>query len=193
MKKIMMICLMVFMAASAQAACDGDLIENGDFEDGTTGITTDYTYVSPPGPVHPQKRYTIHTDPCDSHGDWTVSYGDHTTGTGNMMIVNSATGPDNTVWQQTVAVTTHTVYNLTYWQFTSFCFYLYIIRETHHTVTTLTGTEAPNGRGNPKTGLVVFKPLFLILIANELEPITPLPLIPWGHYYITAFAVISDR
>lgn len=77
------------------------LITNGDFEAGNTGFTTDYTYVAPgAGALVPQGVYTVHTDPNFSHGSF-VSMGDHTTGSGNMMILNGMAG-DTEVWEQTV-------------------------------------------------------------------------------------------
>jgi hypothetical protein len=93
-----------------------NIIINGDFELGYSGIDTDYIYIAaPPGTVHPQQTYTVHTDPSECHSGWTVSYGDHTSGTGNMMIVNAAIVPDQVVWQQTVTVTPSTDYEVSYW------------------------------------------------------------------------------
>ncbi len=100
----------------------GDLrankIVNGDFELGFSGIDTDYVYIDievPPGTVYNAQEYTVHTDPSECHPFWTVSYGDHTSGTGNMMIVNAAIVPDQVVWQQTVTVTPGTDYDVSYW------------------------------------------------------------------------------
>ena len=93
-----------------------NLIYNGDFEFGVAGFSTDYTYVAaPPDTVYDPQEYTIHTDPSQCHPSWTVSYKDHTSGAGNMMIVNAATAADQTVWAQTVTVTPGTDYDFSYW------------------------------------------------------------------------------
>ena len=69
-------------------------IPNGNFELGNTAFTSAYTFHDPyPGANAPgeglwdEGTYGIGTDPFNYHSLWT-SFGDHTTGTGNMMIVN---------------------------------------------------------------------------------------------------------
>ena len=127
MKKIMIFAMatVLLLVASAQAQCPGNLVTNGDFEDGTTGITTDYTYVAPPynNTIIPyslwdEGTYTVGPNPYDTHGSWT-SYGDHTTGTGDMLIVNAYTPigdpPYAVIWQQDVTVTPGYPYTFTYW------------------------------------------------------------------------------
>ena len=89
-------------------------VTNGDFELGNTGFVTDYVYVAPPGYLHPDQRYTVHTDPHEVHSGFT-SYGDHTSGSGNMLIVNAATAENQTVWEQTIAVTAGVDYIFSYW------------------------------------------------------------------------------
>ena len=106
--------LTLLVSLAATSAAFGNLVQNGDFEVGNTGFTTDYVYVAPLGAVHPQQKYTVHTDPADVHSGW-VSYGDHTSGTGNMLIANGATVADQTVWQQTVSVNPNTIYVFSYW------------------------------------------------------------------------------
>jgi len=101
------------------AGLRANMITNGDFEAGLLGIVTDYTYIAPTGTVHPQQRYTVYTSPKSVHSSW-ADYGDHTTGTGNMMIVNAATVADQTVWEQTVTVTSNTDYIFTYWLSSSY-------------------------------------------------------------------------
>ena len=100
-----------------------NLISNGDFEAGLLGIVTNYTYNGSHSPFSPnwikEQEYTVYTNPNLVHQYW-VSYGDHTTGTGNMMIVNAATAADQTVWEQTVTVTPDTDYIFTYWLSSSY-------------------------------------------------------------------------
>lgn len=101
------------------ASLNANMIYNGDFEFGVAGFSTDYTYIIPPGSVHNPQEYTVYTSPRLVHSSW-ADYGDHTTGTGNMMIVNAATAADQTVWEQTVTVTTNTDYIFTYWLSSSY-------------------------------------------------------------------------
>jgi hypothetical protein len=111
MKKIMMFCLMALLVTSVQAQCPDNLVTNGDFEDGITGITTDYTYVAPPYnnttipySLWDEGTYTVGPNPYDTHDSW-ESMTDHS-GSGDMLIVNAYTpSGGETIWQQDVTVT----------------------------------------------------------------------------------------
>jgi hypothetical protein len=74
-------------------------IVNGDFEAGHTGFSSDYTYVSPglTNGLWPEGTYTVDTNPVNNHSLW-ASFGDHTTGTGQMLIANGATTAGLNVW-----------------------------------------------------------------------------------------------
>lgn len=82
-------------------------IPNGNFESGNTGFTSAYTYYSvpatpdsgygPPPGLYDERTYGVGTDPSDYHISWS-SFGDHTSGSGNMMIVNGSTTVGNQVW-----------------------------------------------------------------------------------------------
>ncbi len=109
------------------SAISANLIWNGDFEQGDCEFVTDYAYVSPPPDPRPDPsspyylsldgQYTVYTDPNAVHSRFAL-YGDHTSGAGNMLIVNGASdrnSPDvYVVWQQTVPVTPNADYVLTY-------------------------------------------------------------------------------
>jgi hypothetical protein len=89
----------------------GGLIVNGDFELGNVGFTTQYTYtddLTTPGTI------VVDRDP-KAHNFFALSYGDHTTGHGKMLIANGAAVEDVTIWQQTVSVTPNTNYVFCYW------------------------------------------------------------------------------
>ena len=88
-----------------------NLIVNGDFEEGNTGFTTEYGYS--PGDLLLGDRYAVDTDPSNVHPA-PPSYGDHTSGTGYMMIVNGSPHR-HVVWEQSVSVTPNTDYILSYW------------------------------------------------------------------------------
>jgi hypothetical protein len=101
----------ILFLGSAGAAQAANIIVNGDFETGNIGFSSDYQYLSPSlGEGH----YAIGTNPNSVHSLF-ASFGDHTTGTGNMMIVNGSTLPNQTVWQQTIDVSPNTEYNFAAW------------------------------------------------------------------------------
>jgi hypothetical protein len=90
-----------------------NLVINGDFENGNTGFTTAYAF----GNVRAAGTYVIGTNPSVAPGaypDW-CNYADHTTGTGNMMIVNGGPSATMTVWEQVVTVNPSTDYTFSYW------------------------------------------------------------------------------
>ncbi|HNR18199.1 MAG TPA: gliding motility-associated C-terminal domain-containing protein [Chitinophagaceae bacterium] len=88
-----------------------NLIQNGDFSAGNTGFTSQYFYTSNNttdaeyfvGPS-PQAWYFAH-HPCT----------DHTTGNGNMLLVNGSATPNLEVWRTTVSVTPNTNYSFSVW------------------------------------------------------------------------------
>ena len=97
------------------AAIGENLIFNGNFEQGNTGFNTGYTYTdTQPKGLFPGGYYAIGVDPSLYHTG-TVSYGDHTSGYGNMMIVNGHTEPGVTLWEQTVAISPNTDYEFSLW------------------------------------------------------------------------------
>ncbi|MGO8932084.1 MAG: hypothetical protein ACLPLZ_07340 [Terracidiphilus sp.] len=103
--------LAVALAVGAQTS--PNLVINGDFENGNTGFTSGYTLgdVSNPG------FYAIGANPSTAtgaFGDW-CNCGDHTSGTGKMMIVNGGGDATVPVWEETVAVTPSTGYTFSYW------------------------------------------------------------------------------
>ncbi len=89
-----------------------NLVDNGDFEGGNSGFTSDYTYS--PGNLVPEGLYDVLTNPQDDHAGF-APCNDHTSGSGNMMVVNGAGTPNQNVWCQTVNVTPNTQYVLSAW------------------------------------------------------------------------------
>ena len=90
-----------------------NLVVNGDFSAGNVGFTSSYTYVTGPGSLVPEGVYTITTDPFLEHPG-AVSFGDHTTGTGEMMAINGA-GTPISVWCETIPVIPNTNYDFSAW------------------------------------------------------------------------------
>ena len=89
-----------------------NLVSNSDFEQGNSGFTSDYSYS--PGNLIPEGLYDVLDDPQDDHPGF-ASCNDHTSGSGNMMVVNGAGSPNQDVWCQTVPVTPNTQYVLSAW------------------------------------------------------------------------------
>lgn len=90
-----------------------NLITNGDFSQGNTGFTSDYIYAAT---YTAEGQYFIGSNPRA----WLAGYdncGDHTSLTGNMMIVNAvqAVGAQDTVWQKTIPVLPNTNYAFSTW------------------------------------------------------------------------------
>jgi len=91
-----------------------NLIANPDFELGNTGFNTDYTYCNSHDCLWPlgNNGYSIGTD-----ADYFLSAfsgQDHTSGSGNFMIVNGAQ-PSLIVWQQEIPVKPYTGYAFGVW------------------------------------------------------------------------------
>jgi hypothetical protein len=87
-------------------------IVNGRFERGNVGFTSDYQYRS--GNILLEGHYEVTTDPHLSN-QYYSSYGDHTTGSGLMMVLNGATVPNQVVWSETLEVTPNTPYRFAIW------------------------------------------------------------------------------
>ena len=90
-----------------------NLVVNGDFEQGNTGFASAYTYVTGYNSLWTAGVYTITTDPHNEHS-LASSFGDHTSGSGQMMAMNGASTPIN-VWCQSIKVTPNTNYAFSAW------------------------------------------------------------------------------
>ncbi|WP_127130652.1 PKD domain-containing protein [Pseudoflavitalea rhizosphaerae] len=88
-----------------------NLIGNGDFSAGNTGFTSQYTYAAN---GFPEGLYWIGNNPTNWHTGF-QSCGDHTSGNGNMMVVNGSPVLNMVVWEQTIAVTPNTNYAFSTW------------------------------------------------------------------------------
>lgn len=94
-----------------------ELVINGDFSAGNTGFSSDYTYVVDLPAVQnemvPEGTYTVITNPNLVHTGFSPCT-DHTSGSGNMMVVNGAANLQD-IWCQTVSVTPGALYNISAW------------------------------------------------------------------------------
>jgi hypothetical protein len=98
------------IAGSAQGAVN--LVTNGDFEAGNTGFGSDYLYNVP---TDGQAQYSITTNPRLVHPAFAI-FGDHTTGVGNMMVVNGSDSTTDRVWfQNGIGINANTTYFFSTW------------------------------------------------------------------------------
>lgn len=88
-----------------------NLVVNGDFSSGNTGFTSQYNYANP---NFTEGEYFVGTNP-QAWNRSLSSCGDHTSGSGNMMLVNGSPAPDVNVWKETIAVTPNTNYEFSTW------------------------------------------------------------------------------
>lgn len=88
-----------------------NIVFNGDFSAGNSGFSSDYSYVSN---NTTEGEYFVGNDPIG----WNNLSGactDHTTGNGNMMMINGSPTPNAIVWSQTVNVLPNTNYSFSLW------------------------------------------------------------------------------
>lgn len=85
-----------YTVTSGVASSTTNLVFNGNFSLGNTGFTTEYNQIANPNPFGVQSSYDIVTNP----NTWFTafsSFGDHTSGTGNMMVFDGSTDPTGTI------------------------------------------------------------------------------------------------
>ncbi|MGB3074148.1 MAG: hypothetical protein WBB36_02445, partial [Chitinophagales bacterium] len=89
------------------------IITNGDFSAGNTGFISDHNYCSTPGCLFAEGKYTVDVDASVYQSSFSGT--DHTTGTGNFLIVNGATTANSSPWCQTFPVDPNSFYEISYW------------------------------------------------------------------------------
>jgi hypothetical protein len=88
--------------AAAGSASAAELLTNGDFNAGNTGFSSGYAYSPPDGTgmnLWPEGTYDVTTNPNLDHPLF-ASFGDHTTGQGEMMVINGSGAPDTIIWSE---------------------------------------------------------------------------------------------
>ncbi|MEM6966226.1 MAG: hypothetical protein AAF573_15785, partial [Bacteroidota bacterium] len=96
-----------------------NVIVNGDFSEGNTGFATEYlhgpdTGGGPWGDLSDEGTYAITTNSNIVHSNF-ANCNDHTSGFGNMLVVNGSGVPNTEVWCQTVNVVANTSYEFSTW------------------------------------------------------------------------------
>ncbi len=87
---------------------------NGSFENGNTGFTSSYLFSPGPNGLWNEGTYAITDDASFNHNNFSCNQ-DHTSGSGNFMAVNGATGSNVVVWSQTINVNQNTEYEFSTW------------------------------------------------------------------------------
>ncbi|MBR4535094.1 MAG: gliding motility-associated C-terminal domain-containing protein [Bacteroidales bacterium] len=95
------------------AAVGNNLVVNGDFEQGNVSFGSAYNYIASTTYML-EGYYSVGPNARNFHTGF-YNWPDHTTGTGNYMIINGAETPNTNVWTQTVAVTPNTDYSFSTW------------------------------------------------------------------------------
>lgn len=101
--------------ATVRSRSSVNIIFNGDFSQGDVGFTSDYEYGTGGsfGPLSQEGQYVIEDNARDAHRRFAPCT-DHTTGTGNMMVVN-ASGSTENFWCQLVDVNAGASYDFSAW------------------------------------------------------------------------------
>ncbi len=107
-----------YTVSSAPAPGMENVIYNGDFSMGNTGFGTLYKYYPTNFGDTPQ-AYSVEDNPHDWDPKF-LNCGDHTTGNGNMLVVNGADNPiagsgSSLVWSQTVSLVGTKDYVFSFW------------------------------------------------------------------------------
>ena len=84
---------------------------NGDFEAGNLGFSSDYEFADF---NVAEGQFTVRSDPQNWNLEFAY-FGDHTTGAGQMLVVNGATAGDPAIWRQIVALDPNTPYCFQVW------------------------------------------------------------------------------
>lgn len=97
---------------------EGELVENGDFEQGNVGFTTQYsfavtTHTNEGKELYPEGTYRVGKNPRTYHPDF-LSISDHT-GDGQMLIGNGDPHRNRIVWEQSIYVKKDEIYAFSTW------------------------------------------------------------------------------
>lgn len=91
------------------------LVVNGDFSQGNTGFTSNYIYN--PTTIWNEGTYAVGPNPNTVHPNF-GTWGDHTTGTGNYLLVNGSTNSNQILWQQTLSLPPGVQVDISLWLLT---------------------------------------------------------------------------
>ncbi len=92
---------------------EAQMIVNGDFSAGNSGFSSQYVYTLNGTQTGPG-NYGLTSNPSTGFTNGYYSYGDHTTDSGMMLLVDGGT-PGTYVWGESIAVSPNTTYTFTGW------------------------------------------------------------------------------
>jgi gliding motility-associated-like protein len=98
---------------SGTSASGTNLVANGNFSAGNTSFSSAYSYCNSSNCLYPQSKYAIGVNANAFHNLFAGK--DHTTGTGNFMIVNGSGTPNTSTWCQTITVSPNSTYRFSTW------------------------------------------------------------------------------
>ncbi len=102
--------LAMFLACACNAQ---NLLTNGNFSGGNVGFSSGYTYVAS-GESSTPGTYGIRTNSQNFNPAYTLFH-DHTTGNGNMLLLDGSPGTTTIAWTETVSVMTNAQYDYSGW------------------------------------------------------------------------------
>ncbi|MBN8701710.1 MAG: gliding motility-associated C-terminal domain-containing protein [Bacteroidetes bacterium] len=92
-----------------------ELLINRSFTSGNTGFTSDYNYATfDMSNDLDETSIIVETDPDKVHSVWTALT-DHTTGNGNLLVVNGSSVSTNRFWIQNAILASNTNYSFSFW------------------------------------------------------------------------------
>jgi hypothetical protein len=94
-----------------------NLVINGDFEQGNTGFSSQYTYLVADGTQYtgPGNTYGLPKNPRSDFTNGYISFGDHTSGSGYMLLIDGNQGGVGQFWSETLNLQANTGYSFSYW------------------------------------------------------------------------------
>ncbi|HTF82429.1 MAG TPA: hypothetical protein VL947_11920, partial [Cytophagales bacterium] len=110
---IFIVCSVQNLNAQCQALPVTNLVTNGSFSAANTGFISGYRNCTDPNCLYPEGRYSIGRTADYFHDNFVGR--DHTTGSGNFMIINGAGAPNTIVWSQKITVKPGVNYNFSSW------------------------------------------------------------------------------
>ena len=125
-----------------------NLVVNGDFSSGATGFTSSYVPGTGGsfGPLSNAGEYLVTTNPSLAHTLF-ASFGDHTTGTGQMMVINGASAANVSLWCQSITVQPNTLYDFSTWVATAYAQSPAVLQFSINSVLLSTAFTAPSSTG----------------------------------------------
>jgi hypothetical protein len=91
---------LLFLLIASNSSINAQILTNGDFESGGSGVgflVNDYTLINPVNGISNPGFYARTTNPILMDSGY-ISGGDHTTGSGNMIVVNGSSTSNKFFW-----------------------------------------------------------------------------------------------